>query len=65
MTAELEERAERSLRGGGKGENVRRIVERVRDGQVNPYSATRELIENPQTVAELLQREQASKRDQE
>jgi GTPase len=64
LSAELEERAERSLRQGA-GANVRQMVERVREGQVNPYSATRQLIENPQAVTELLQREQASKRDQE
>jgi LAO/AO transport system kinase len=56
LTSELEERAERSLQKGGRGENVRSMVERVRDGELNPYSAARQLIENPLAVAELLRR---------
>jgi LAO/AO transport system kinase len=65
LTGELEERAQRSLRKGGGGANVRGMVEQVREGRINPYSATRQLIENPQAVAELLQRERASRGDQE
>ena len=41
------------------------MMERVRKGQINPYSATRQLIENPQAVTELLRRERASKPDEE
>jgi LAO/AO transport system kinase len=54
LASELEERAERALRSGGSGENVRELVGRVRDGQINPYSAVRQLIDNPAAVAELL-----------
>ncbi|HTT74787.1 MAG TPA: methylmalonyl Co-A mutase-associated GTPase MeaB [Candidatus Binataceae bacterium] len=64
LTAELEERAERSLRNG-VGEKVRGMIERVREGRVNPYSATRQLIENAEAVAELLGRERAASRDKE
>jgi LAO/AO transport system kinase len=56
LISELEERAERSLGKSGEGENVRGMVERVREGQINPYSAARQLIENPAAVAELLRR---------
>jgi LAO/AO transport system kinase len=56
LASELDERAERSLAKGGRGENIRAMVERVRDGQINPYSAVRQLIENPQAVVELLRR---------
>jgi len=62
LTAELEERAERSLQNG-KGDGVRRLLDEVREGRVNPYSAARQLIESPQAIAELLQRERASRRD--
>lgn len=56
LTSELEERAERSLHKGGAGEHVSRMTGRVRNGELNPYSAARQLIENPQAVAELLRR---------
>ncbi|HEX4209575.1 MAG TPA: methylmalonyl Co-A mutase-associated GTPase MeaB [Candidatus Binataceae bacterium] len=65
LTTELEERAERSLRNGGGGENVRGMVERVREGNLNPYSATRQIINNPAAVAELLRNDGASKRERE
>jgi len=65
LTGELEERAQRSLGKGGGGAHVRGMVEQVREGRINPYSATRRLIENPQAVAELLHRDRASSGDRE
>ncbi|MGH7864693.1 MAG: methylmalonyl Co-A mutase-associated GTPase MeaB [Candidatus Binataceae bacterium] len=51
LTSELQERAERALRGGA----VPEVMQNVRDGRVNPYRAAREVIKNRATVGELLQ----------
>ncbi|MGA2409513.1 MAG: methylmalonyl Co-A mutase-associated GTPase MeaB [Candidatus Binataceae bacterium] len=62
LTAELEERAERSLKNGG-GDGLASVLIEIREGSINPYSATRQLIESPQALAELLRRDRASRGD--
>jgi LAO/AO transport system kinase len=51
LTSELEERAERALKAG----NVPDIIARVKAGELNPYSAARRLIEDRDSIGELLQ----------
>jgi len=50
LTGQLEERTIRSLADGGAKE----IMAGVRSGSLNPYSASRQVIENRDTVGELL-----------
>ncbi len=52
LTSELEERAERGLRDGAPG--AAKIVEQIRDGAINPYSASRRIIEDRSALGELL-----------
>ncbi len=51
LTSELEERAERALKAG----TVPDILARVKAGELNPYSAARRLIEDRDSIRELLQ----------
>lgn len=50
LAAEIEERAARSLAGGG----AERLVAEVCQGNLNPYSAARRLIEDRAALGELL-----------
>jgi LAO/AO transport system kinase len=50
LTGQLEERTIRALAEGG----AREIMSQVRSGSLNPYSASRQVIENRDTVGELL-----------
>ena len=52
LTSELEERATRALKGGADGTQA--VLDEVRTGTLNPYSATRRVIHNPTMMAELL-----------
>ena len=52
LTSELEERAERALKNGGGG--AERVIDEVRAGSVNPYSAARRIIEDHEAVLRLL-----------
>jgi len=52
LTSELEERAERALKNGGGG--AERVIDEVRAGSVNPYSAARRIIEDHAAVLRLL-----------
>jgi LAO/AO transport system kinase len=51
LSSELEERAGRAVRAGAADE----LLNRVRAGRINPYSAARMLIEDRATIARLLQ----------
>jgi len=51
LTGQMEERTLRSLAGGGAKE----LMAQVRNGELNPYSAAREVIENRDAMDELLQ----------
>jgi LAO/AO transport system kinase len=51
LTSELEERAERAVKAGTAPE----ILARVRAGELNPYSAARRLIEDRDSIRDLLQ----------
>lgn len=51
LTSEMEERATRALRNGG---GARSIIGEVRAGSLNPYSAARRIIRDPQAVSALL-----------
>ncbi len=50
LTAEMEQRAARSLKGGG----ARAVIGEVRDGSINPYTAVRRVIEDRVALGELL-----------
>jgi LAO/AO transport system kinase len=50
LTSELEERAERALRAG----TVPEILARVKAGELNPYSAARSMIDDPDSIRDLL-----------
>jgi LAO/AO transport system kinase len=50
LTAEMEERAERAVLGGG----VNGVVSEVRAGSLNPYTAARRVIEDRKALGELL-----------
>jgi LAO/AO transport system kinase len=52
LTSEIEERTMRAIKAGVDG--VRGVMDQVRAGQLNPYSATRGIIQDGATVAELL-----------
>jgi LAO/AO transport system kinase len=52
LTAELEERTARSLANG----KMRGVVDEVREGKTNPYTAARRLIEDPDATSELLKK---------
>src|SRR5271166_2861269 len=52
LAAELEERTARSLANG----KVKGLVEEVREGKTNPYTAARRLIEDPAATSELLKK---------
>lgn len=52
LTSEIEERTRRAIKAGVDG--TRAVMERVRAGELNPYSATRGIIQNGAKVAELL-----------
>jgi LAO/AO transport system kinase len=52
LTAELEERTKRALNNGAG--DAQAILSEVREGNLNPYSAARRIIENGAVVAELL-----------
>jgi len=52
LTAEMEERTARALKHGAA--STRAIVDNVRQGVLNPYSAARRIIEDRAAVAELL-----------
>jgi LAO/AO transport system kinase len=52
LTSEIEERTMRAIKAGVDG--VRGVMDQVRAGQLNPYSATRGIIQDGVTVAELL-----------
>jgi LAO/AO transport system kinase len=52
LTSELEERAERALKNGGGG--AEHVIDEVRAGIVNPYSAARRIIEDHAAVSRLL-----------
>jgi hypothetical protein len=59
LISEIEERAARSLRDGD-GKSVGEILAQVRDGSLNPYSASRALISSPLALRELLHTEAAA-----
>jgi LAO/AO transport system kinase len=52
LTSELEERTERALKNGGAG--AEHVIDEVRAGSVNPYSAARRIIEDHAAVSRLL-----------
>ncbi|MGO9268566.1 MAG: methylmalonyl Co-A mutase-associated GTPase MeaB [Candidatus Binataceae bacterium] len=52
LTSELEERTTRALKAGADGTQA--VLDEVRTGALNPYSATRRVIHNPTMMAELL-----------
>ncbi len=52
LTSELEERTTRALKAGADGTQA--VLDEVRTGTLNPYSATRRVIHNPTMMAELL-----------
>jgi LAO/AO transport system kinase len=52
LAAEMEERTTRALRNGGIGALA--IMNEVRQGVLNPYSAARRIVEDRTAVAELL-----------
>jgi len=52
LTAELEERAVRALKDGAV--RAQSMLSEVREGNLNPYSAARRIIEDRTAVAELL-----------
>lgn len=52
LTAEMEERTARSLRAGV--DEIRQVVEEVREGKLNPYSAARRIIQDRAVMGELL-----------
>ncbi len=51
LTSELEERAARALSAGAASE----VVQSVREGRINPYSAARQIIEDRAKIGDLLQ----------
>jgi hypothetical protein len=52
LTAEIDERAVRGLRAGASGTN--QLLQQVREGKLNPYSATRRIIEDKMALAALM-----------
>jgi LAO/AO transport system kinase len=54
LTSELEERTERALADHSASANVSGLISEVRAGRVNPYSAARRIIEDRNSIAELL-----------
>ncbi|HKV55839.1 MAG TPA: methylmalonyl Co-A mutase-associated GTPase MeaB [Candidatus Binataceae bacterium] len=52
LAAEIEERTARALRSGVDGTQT--VIEEVRDGKLNPYSAARRIIEDRAMVSEML-----------
>ena len=52
LTSELEERTERALKNGGGG--AEHVIDEVRAGSINPYSAARRIIEDHAAVSRLL-----------
>jgi LAO/AO transport system kinase len=52
LTSELEERTTRALKAGADGTQT--VLDEVRAGALNPYSATRRVIHDPTMMAELL-----------
>jgi LAO/AO transport system kinase len=50
LGGELEDRAARALKDGDQSG----LLVRVREGQTNPYSAARKILEDPTTLIELL-----------
>src|SRR5215472_4475937 len=50
LTSEMEERAERAVKNGG----VNGLVNEVRSGSLNPYSAARRVIEDRKALGDLL-----------
>jgi LAO/AO transport system kinase len=54
LTSEMEERTTRALKNGG---GARSIIGEVRAGSLNPYSAARRIIRDPEAVTALLSEE--------
>ena len=50
LSAELEDRATRAVKSGG----AQNLIDEVRAGRLNPYSAARKLIEDRASIGELL-----------
>jgi LAO/AO transport system kinase len=53
LTSELEERTERALRNGAGC--VEQVLAEIRAGRLNPYSATRRIIEDHAAISQLLE----------
>jgi putative protein kinase ArgK-like GTPase of G3E family len=53
LTSELEERTERALKNGAGG-GAEQVMGEIREGNLNPYSAARRIIEDHAAVARLL-----------
>jgi LAO/AO transport system kinase len=52
LTSQIEERTTRALKAGANG--VQSVLDEVRAGTLNPYSATRRIIQDRAVVANLL-----------
>jgi LAO/AO transport system kinase len=52
LSGELEDRAARALKNGSADP----VLEKVREGKLNPYGAARKILEDPAKLAELLKR---------
>ena len=52
LSGELEDRAARALKNG----TADPVVDKVREGSLNPYGAARKILEDPAKLAELLKR---------